>query len=413
MVRTLVIPNPKIDRNEVSFLNEDASAAATTLLVASTSGFAATNLVLIGGTCDVRCSDTNEVGTLSTVTAPNTLTLLAGTVFAHGRQTAVTKLDADQIKIYRSTDGGATYVLLATVSIDYASPQKTTEYTDTTGDNTMYYQFAYYNSVLAFEFARSEPIGPTADYYAIGYITVDEFIALTGMKCAGEELVSEAIAYGANEIRRRMYTPRLYQTGNPVQEHCLPVHPRLTFADTDLDNRPINKLDFYAFEEDLDTMGLPGIRTDVTSDIIAVDVDRRTVKFSVARPTAQKRLNIVWHETWEKLKFDQLQTTRSGQKRWMNIHLKNMNKLLAVNYLFENVPFAVLQRGIPTWSLNGVSVSFEYDLMQKVMDDNMKRFNTILQSIEVPYLAFTQFRRNETPRIREFLSTLQFRKTSS
>ncbi len=412
MTRTLQLQNPLIARNEVTLLAQEVNAASTSLPVAATTNFVATNLVLLGGSCDVSCSDTNEVKTIASVTAPGTIVLTTPTVFYHGKTEAVRKLDCDQFKIYRSTDMGTTYTFLATINIDYSNPQRITQYIDTTGTELYFYTYSCYNSVSSFEFNRSEPIGSTSDSNALGYITPEEFRALTCIKSIGDELILEAISYGANEVRRRLYTPRLYQTGNAVQEHALPVHPRLTFADADLDNRPINKLDFYAFEEDLDTQGLPGIRYDVTSDIIAVDVDRRTVKFSIPRPTANRRLNVVWHETWEKLKFDQLQTTRAGTKRWMNIHLKQLNKLWSINYLFENTPFQVLQRGIPTWTLNGVSVTFEYDLMQKLMDDNNKRAIKIIQDIELPYVAFTTIRRNEMPRIREYLSTLQFRKTS-
>jgi len=412
MVRKLIIQNPDISKNEFTMLSEDAAVGATSLVVTSTQGFADADLVLIGGSCEQRCSETSEIHEIDTITPVTGMTITSGLLFQQYAQGGVTKLDCDQLKIYKSTDGGETYTLLATVDTDYANPQKCTVYLDLTGTDTDYYEYACYNSVAAFEYNRSEAIGPTWSDCPAGYITKDEFRALTCITGVGDDLLDEAIAYGASEISRRLYNPRIYSTGTSMSEHRLDVHPRLTFADSNLDNRPIDKNDFYAWEEPFDTvMGVPGPRTDVTSDIVSVDVDRQVIEFGTARPTANKRLNIIWHETWEKLKFDCVATTVAGEKRWMNIHLKQLNKLFAVNYLFENVPFKILQRGIPSWSMGGVNVSFDYDVMQKILDDNHKRAVKIIQSIELPYTAFTTIRRPQRVDLRDFVSTLNFRRT--
>ena len=64
--------------------------------------------------------------------------------------------------------------------------------------------------------------------------------------------------------------------------------------------------------------------------------------------------------------------------------LKELNKLLAVNWLFTNIPFSQLQRGITSWTLNGVNVTFDLSAMQSIIESNKKRGANNQPAIEYP-----------------------------
>lgn len=405
MVRRIIVDNPSLDRNEVTLFEDKADAGSTTFNVQSTENFSSGDLILIG----LPSSENAEVREVDTIVSSTSVSVTVSTSFPHDRDEPLLKLEFDQLRLYRSTDNGSTFPSLATVNIDYNSPQNTTEYVDTTGTQSYIYRYDFYNSKTTTASAISQNIKQPKH---IGYITVDEFKAQTGIK-VHDDLIREAIAIGATNIRRELYVPRIYKTQNAADEHFLPVEKHFTFADTDLSNTPIDENDFYAFEEDPVTQdNVPGARTDITSDITAVDIDRQTVTFSTDRPSSGKQLVIIWHETWEKLKFDDsVQSDVSGLIRFSNITLKRINKLYAVNYIFENVPYHTLQRGVSSWTLNGVSIPFDYPTMQQVIEDNNKRIRKIYDSLDMPYMRFTTYGGRERERVdlRNFVSTLSWR----
>lgn len=407
MVRRIIVDNPNLNRNEVTLIEDKADAGSTTMNVQSTQEFVSGDLILIG----LPSSETAEVRIVDTIISSTSISVTVSTSFLHDRDEPLLKLDFDQLKIYRSTDNGSTFPLLATLNLDYNSPQNGTEYIDTAGTQAYIYRYSFYNSQTTIESAISQDIKQPKH---IGYITVDEFKAQTGIK-VHDDLVREAILIGATNIRRELYVPRIYRTQNADTEHFLAVEKHFTFADSDLSNTPIDKDDFYAFEEDpIAVNGIPGARTDITSDITGVDIDRQVITFSTDRPTSGKQLVIIWHETWEKLKFDDsIQSDVSGYLRYSNTTLKRINKLYAVNYIFENVPYHTLQRGVSSWTLNGVSIPFDYDAMQKVIEDNQKRIRQIYDSLEMPYMRFTTYGGRERERVdlRQFMSTLSWRYT--
>lgn len=59
------------------------------------------------------------------------------------------------------------------------------------------------------------------------------------------------------------------------------------------------------------------------------------------------------------------------------IELRRLEGLLAIDWLFTNVPFEKLQEGIRSWTLNGVSVDFDLDAIQKIMESNRKAESTL------------------------------------
>jgi len=405
MVRKIIADNPDLTKNEVSLLNEEAQVGATTFKVQNSINFFTDDYVLIG----LPGAEQAEVRQVSSVPDADSIVITTASNFAHQYEEPVIKLSWNQLRVYKSTDQGVSFALLDTVSIDYNSPTSTTEYQDDAGVETDYYQFTFYNSETTTETDRS---GNITDTKIHGYITVEEFKAQTGVK-VHDSLLQEAIIWGANQLKRELYSPCVYASKEQKNEHFIPLDGRLTFADADLSNTPIDAHDFYAYEEAPSLNNIPGARTDRTANITGIDIDRRVLSFDAVYPAnSANQLVVIFHSTWEKLRFDDTPMTIAGRIRYMNITLKRLNRLFAVQYVFENVPFHTLQRGVSNWTLNGVSVPFDYDVMQKVQEDTRKKIYQLITDVEPVYTKYTSFRippaKSNRAVLGDFVSSLNY-----
>ena len=102
------------------------------------------------------------------------------------------------------------------------------------------------------------------------------------------------------------------------------------------------------------------IEYDLNSNILSIENNRRSSKVitDIEIPTEDGRKVYVRYKTGKAPVIEMLGT------------LQRLQSLLAIDYIFTNVPFQKLQKGISSWSLNGVSVSFDLDAMQKVKENN-------------------------------------------
>src|SRR6185369_8031767 len=97
--------------NEKTYFDTD-KAAGQTSITANGTNFSANDFVVLGKLGQEK----SEIVKLSTATS-TTLTLATATVFAHNRGDVITFIPYDKIVPERSTNGGASYTLLDTVSI--------------------------------------------------------------------------------------------------------------------------------------------------------------------------------------------------------------------------------------------------------------------------------------------------------
>jgi hypothetical protein len=151
--------NPDLSKAPKTFLATATAASAATATVRNTSTFANNDYAQFGEPGEER----TEIIKVTSVTAPNTFTTMGAAKFPHGVDTAIYKLVYNQVKFYRSIDGGVTYPLLTT--IDIQPDQRETVYDDINAASTYYYKVSYYNQTSGIESTKSQPL------IATGYTT--------------------------------------------------------------------------------------------------------------------------------------------------------------------------------------------------------------------------------------------------
>jgi len=385
MTKTITYPNPDLKDFECTQLSEDKTSAVTQFKVINTTDFEADQYIVI----EQVGNEIAEQNQIDTITDLETINLKTTTGFAHGKLTPIKRTPYNKIRLHRSADG-ETYSQIDEKDIDWQDKYNQAVFIDPTGTDEYYYKIEYYNSTTSLSWFSSQIKIPTQ----IGYLTVEEFQRETGIK-GNPETIAHALKYGAQMIFRKLYTHRLALSTAEQTQFKLDVGQdcggmgALEFADGNLDGK-IDKEDFLAYEVDQD-----GVRTYVTSDITSIDVDRHLVTFGSTHPTNGRTLNIEYDLTFRKLaELDEA--------------VRRLNLLHAVNYLFRNIPMRRMQRGVGSWSLNGVSIDFDGAELREIITSNNTEINGIVSDIQRIYIRFTNLRRPERKNYGYLRSTLHW-----
>lgn len=147
--------NPDTVDLEKTYLANSYSAGITSIETKNTDNFVVNDRIMIGE----MGQEKTEIVTVSAVNSNDTTLTIGATNFDHSADDPVYKLRFDQVKFYRSTDGGVNYSVLATVALDVDNEDLTTKYNDTTGLTTYYYKTTVYHSLSAVESDYSDVIG--------------------------------------------------------------------------------------------------------------------------------------------------------------------------------------------------------------------------------------------------------------
>jgi len=379
MSKIITYQNPDISKEETTTLSSAISPTDTTLNVVSSADFNVNDYIVI----DVVGSDICELRQIATIPNSTTITITEGVNFTHGVMTKITKSLFNQMRLYRSADN-ITYTLIDTKPIDYQDPYNRVEFIDNMGNDNYYYKVEYWNSTTSIGVMSS----PIKTLTQIGYINIEDFKKETGIKIVEDDIISHAIKFGAQQIIRKIYSKRSYQTTLKGTRFEIPVHD-LEFADSDLDDQ-ITKHDFLIYERSPD-----GIRTYVNNDVNDIDVDRHIIFFNNEHPTKDNTLVFEFYLTYRKLnELDEI--------------LRRLNLLYAVNYIFRNIPFKRLQRGIGSWTINGVSVSFESGMMNDIVKQNEEEIKNLINSLTKLSTRFTAVRKQQPIPISFIKSTLNW-----
>lgn len=146
--------NIETDGLEKSYLANPYSAGATSIEVKNNNRFAANDRIMLGE----MGNEATEIVTVSSVNANGTTIVIGATLFDHSADDPVYQMPFDQVKFYRSTDGGSNYSILSTQNMDVDNADLQTKYDDTTGTAAYYYKFTFYHSVSTVESAYSDVI---------------------------------------------------------------------------------------------------------------------------------------------------------------------------------------------------------------------------------------------------------------
>jgi hypothetical protein len=361
-MKIIQYPLPDLGTMEVTKLTAAAPAFSTTLYIENPTGFAVNDFIV------VECvgNEKAELRQISAQPAFGEFTVSAMR-FEHQVGTCIKFSPFDQSRIYRSTDN-ITYTLVDTKDLDYQDKYGLITYIDDTGSDDYWYKVEYWNSATTTGIMSS----PIKTQTATGFLSVEDFKTETGIT-GSDQLISVALKYGAENIRRNLCIKQTAEFLTPDTNFVIDIKD-LEFADGDL-NGTIDKYDFVTWEEAQD-----GTRTYVTSDITAIDVDRHRITFGSTHPTGSNKLKMEFYLTFYKLTD-------------MPMKLRRLNMLYAVNYIFQNIPMRKLQRGVGSWSLNGVSITFEGSMIRETIADNKKEIAILLKELSKLYTRFTPIHR--------------------
>jgi len=167
MGRLLLAENPRTLDFPFTRLLSASSVSATTFTVESNEGYATDDYIVLGE----EGNETTELLKISSVSGNNTIISTTSAKFAHSIGDPIRVTPFNQIKFYGNTSTTITDPthLLATVDIAVDSRDKTTPYHHTSGDNTYYYKYVYYNETTADASSLSEAVtisgGTSNDLY--------------------------------------------------------------------------------------------------------------------------------------------------------------------------------------------------------------------------------------------------------
>lgn len=143
--------HPDISKNPNTFLAAKAAAGATSITVKNWQPFVDDDYVVVGK----PGAESTEIRQL-TATPTTSSVAVDALLFDHPADTPVTFIKVNQVKIYRSTNGGSSYSLLTTKAI--AIDELFTFHDDGSSDATYLYKTTFYNSTSTYETGYSPAI---------------------------------------------------------------------------------------------------------------------------------------------------------------------------------------------------------------------------------------------------------------
>jgi len=233
--------------------------------------------------------------------------------------------------------------------------------------------------------------------------TLSEFKLNTGLKF-DDALLQGALDSAVEQMKHYIFIPRRYQTtdsntrqiltrfNNPMtaQTSFGTTNPRFLYlADLNAD-RVVDKNDINCYELASDFTETPR-----NANITAFNTKYGVIDFNLAVPATSGNVLIVEYAEAKAYLQDIIQ------------ELKELNEMLAVNYVFQKIPFAKLQCGIPSWTINGVSVEFSQQVLKAVVDENKQRIKELYNLLVPTYTIFNTMQAS-TPDVSRRLGNIGF-----
>lgn len=193
-VRKFYIQHPPTKGNQNTYFAADYASGVNSIDVKNTDGFSADEWIVLGRIGFEQA----EIIKISAITDNNTLALATNTKFAHNKDSVITLIDFDKVKVYKSTTGASgTFTLVTTVDIEI--DHDTTVYEASGVSTTDYFKFSPYNSDSEVEGDKTDAIAGTGYVFYSARTMVDRVLSLFGD--ANAEFVSrdEVMDY-LNEI---------------------------------------------------------------------------------------------------------------------------------------------------------------------------------------------------------------------
>ena len=229
----------------------------------------------------------------------------------------------------------------------------------------------------------------------MAWMTPTELKQQTGMTI-DDAIVQNSIDAAVAIMQRYIFIRRFYQSRTQnVQQILSPStanNPiRIFIGDKNADSQ-ITKADINAYEIDSNFT-----EYDLNASISTFNYKYGVVNFSTPVPTTNNR--ILFIEYYEAITDLELILPM----------LKELCQLEAVNWMFQKIPFSILQTGIKQWTLNGVSVDFDQNAVKQVITDNLERSKKLYNMLIPLYVKKTPLQAPAMNRMTDFMTTLTFR----
>lgn len=357
--------------------NPDVTSVTTTLSsavcsnnseieVTDASSLSANDIILIEDVGFEKC----EIAIIDSI-IDNTLTLTTELTMSHSNSTTITKINYNQYTIKKATVVSSTKTTVVTNTIDYANPINCIEYIDQDyeASDELFYFVYYYNSVTETEYL-AETLHQDLNY---GYMDVENFRAETAFTESevSDAEVQKAIYNALEWIQDNAYVTHEFSCAN---EEYMIIDDALEFADYNGDN-VIDYKDFIIYEYDSNSF-----RRYLSSKIAKIIPESKKILFTESLPiNSQNTLVIKVPLTFKKL----------GEILYS---LKTVTKLIATNWILENVDTSKIKSGITSWTAGGTSVNRDLNNLRESIKQNLFNANRVLTQIAKIYIKPTKLR---------------------
>lgn len=214
--------------------------------------------------------------------------------------------------------------------------------------------------------------------------TLNEFKQNTGIKLP-DSVLQQALDVAVEQMKSYIFIPRRYQSTQAKTVHQLTLQniPQtamtsqgqttpnyLYIADLSADRVvDVNDLNIFELQPDFTEI-------DRKANVTNFNVKYGVLTFDISLPSATGNYLIIEYAEAKKYLSDMLYM------------LKELNELIAVNWVFQKVPAEKLQSGIDEWTINGVTVRFNNQVMNDVMESNRKRIRELYNLLIPTYTIF-------------------------
>jgi len=185
-----------------------------------------------------------------------------------------------------------------------------------------------------------------------GYISKIDFLSQTGFdeSVIGTDNINLALDMAFDKIRQTLFVKKVYEFTSQDERFKIETPLADYNGDNSIDKNDIN---IYELDETDYT------ETDRNLNILSFNPKYGYIIMDALYPTDNRKLIIESYVS----RFENEQ---------MQPYLKRLMVLLASEYLFNTIPISKLQEGISSWSLNGVSVSFDQNSIDTIKEQITK-----------------------------------------
>jgi hypothetical protein len=200
------------------------------------------------------------------------------------------------------------------------------------------------------------------------FCSVDFFKEQTGITTLTDAVIQNALTLCAERIRSVIFIPTQIKTTQSDTVYLI----QTPIADYNMDGK-VDKFDINCYELDTEHYN----ETDRNINILSFKPKWGRIEFTINMPVTSGNYLII----------EYYKAVNDNER--IQYQLIDFNMIMAVNYLFKTIEFTKLQDGITSWSLNGVSISFDFNTMNAIMEDNNKKIQMYYAQLTPIYTKTT------------------------